>query len=72
MIITQAQLAEATGYNPAQTAKIEKCLRDQGITVFYGRGGCIWTTTELIAQARIGTVTSADTIKIDSHHGQAA
>jgi len=73
MLVTQAQLAEATGYQPDQAARIEKCLRDQGIQFYYGRAGCIWTTTELIAQARAHTLTSAEHIKIDSNpHGKAA
>lgn len=73
MIVTQAQLAEAMHYGPGQTAKIEKCLRDQGIQFFYGKGGCIWTTTELIAQAHNKAVASNDHITIDGpHHGQAA
>lgn len=72
MLVTQAQLAEATGYKPDQAARIEKCLRDQGIQLFYGRAGCIWTTTELIAQAHQSALASGEHITIDSPHGQAA
>jgi len=72
MLVTQQQLAEAMHFDAGQTAKIEKCLRDQSIQFFYGRAGCIWTTTELIAQASAHTLTSAENITIDKHHGQAA
>lgn len=64
VIVTQEQLAEALHYEPTQTSRIEKMLRDQGIAVFYGKGGCVWTTTECIAQAANQGVTS-DKIKID-------
>ena len=41
-IITQEQLAAATGYRRA--ADIKRCLERQGITVRTGRGGRVWTT----------------------------
>lgn len=72
MILSQEQLAEAMHFEPNQTAKIERCLRDQGITYFYGKGGCIWTTTELIAEAAHKALASNDDIRIDKSHGKAA
>ena len=65
-IVTQEQLAEAMHFEPNQTARIEKMLRDQGITVFYGKGGCVWTTTECIAQAANSELRS-EKITIDGH-----
>jgi len=65
MLVNQSQLAEATGFEPNQMARIEKCLIRQGIKVFYGKD-CIWTTTELIAQASQQEVLSVtQIIKID-------
>lgn len=72
MLLSQEQLAEALHFAPNQTAKIEACLKSQGISYFYGKGGCVWTTTELIAQAGAHTSANSDTIRIDDHHGQAA
>ena len=65
MILSQEHIAQAMHYDPSQTSKIEKCLRGQGITYFYGRAGCIWTTTELISQAAKQTIAANDPIKID-------
>lgn len=73
MLVDQKQLAAALNYEPNQTAKIEKCLRDQGIPVFYGKGGCVWTTTESIAQLGIKELSSSESISIDGiDHGKAA
>lgn len=64
-IVTQEQLAEATGFEPSQTARIEKCLAQQGIVVFHGRNR-IWTTTEIIAKAAEQAISSNDPhIKLD-------
>lgn len=51
-IIRQEELMEATGYE--RRADLERCLRDQGITLFYGKGGKIWTTSEILAQVADG------------------
>lgn len=72
MLLSQEQLAEALHFAPNQTAKIEACLKSQGITYFYGKGGCVWTTTELIARAGAQGPATNDSIRIDNHHGQAA
>jgi len=69
MILSQSQLAKALGFKPNQMAKIEKCLRRQGIKVFYGKN-CIWTTTELIAQAKqLEVLSDSQIIKIDDTNG---
>lgn len=70
MILSQEHIAQAMQYDPSQTAKIEKMLRSQGITYFYGRAGCIWTTTELISQAAKQTIAANDPIKIDKPHAK--
>jgi len=69
MIINQKQLAKALGFQKNQKASIEKCLLQQGIKVFYGRN-CVWTTTELIAQAAQPEVLSeTQVIKLDTDYG---
>ena len=50
-VLTQQQLAEATGYHPHEAKRIRKCLESQGIRVFSGKGGVVWTTTECVAEA---------------------
>jgi hypothetical protein len=45
-LVTQEQLAAATGYNRA--ADIRRCLERQGIPVRTGRGGRVWTTLSAI------------------------
>lgn len=52
MIVAEEQLLEVTGYK--RPADLEKCLRDQGIKYFYGKGNRIWTTTEILAKAANG------------------
>lgn len=47
-IVNTVDLKAILGYTRA--ADIERCLRDQGITVFWSRLGP-WTTIELINQA---------------------
>jgi len=69
MILSQLQLAEALGFEPNQTARIEKCLTKQGIKVFYGKN-CIWTTSEIIAQAANQEVLSdSQIIRLDETNG---
>lgn len=45
-IITQEELAEATGYE--RPADIRRCLERQGVKVFTGREGRVWTTLGLM------------------------
>lgn len=48
-ILTHTDLAELTGY--MQGADIARCLRSQGIHVFNGKQGRVWTTIQLINMA---------------------
>lgn len=52
-VLTQPALAELTGYQPEQTARIRQCLEQQGIRVFAGRDG-IWTTRDAVNRAMLG------------------
>jgi hypothetical protein len=47
-VLSCDDLRAITGYQRA--ADVERCLRDQGVKIFYGRSGP-WTTIELINQA---------------------
>ncbi|MCB1606071.1 MAG: hypothetical protein KDI71_03705 [Xanthomonadales bacterium] len=47
-VLTFNQLQEATGYQ--RLSDVERCLKDQGIRFFRGKGG-IWTTIELVNAA---------------------
>lgn len=54
-IIRQEELLEATGYE--RPRDLEKCLKRQGIKFFYGKGGRIWTTPDILAKiAEAGTL----------------
>lgn len=47
-ILSFDDLQRITQYQ--RRSDVERCLRDQGIPLFYGRRG-LWTTVELINQA---------------------
>ena len=61
-ILTQDDLEEITDYR--QTADIARCLREQGVRVFTGKGGKVWTTIQLINAA--GGVTPGESTNSDS------
>lgn len=63
MIVTQETLSDATGYRDA--ARIRKCLTNQGIKVFTGKNGRIWTTTDLISKAGIELSSAIEFIEED-------
>jgi len=59
-ILRLPDLAEITGYTRA--GDVERCLREQGIKVFRGKGGAPWTTLALVnAAGGIQAVADADT-----------
>lgn len=47
-IVPFEQLQQATGYQ--RQADVERCLKDQGVAVFYGKRG-IWTTLDALNAA---------------------
>ncbi len=47
-IVPFEQLQQATGYT--RQADVERCLKGQGVPVFYGRRG-IWTTLDALNAA---------------------
>ena len=51
MIIEQEQLLSMTGYK--NVADAEKCLKKQGISLIYGKGGRISTTLDALNKALI-------------------
>lgn len=65
MLLSQEQIAEALHFEPNQTARIEACLRSQGIPYMYGKGGSITTTSEAITYVLLNGKTGMDTLKID-------
>lgn len=42
-ILSQSDLAELLGYHPQQKARIRKKLEDQGVKVFIGKTGQVFT-----------------------------
>jgi hypothetical protein len=48
-ILKLADLLEILGFEHA--GQVERCLRQQGIRYFHGKGGAPWTTIDLIDQA---------------------
>ena len=62
-ILSCDQLKGITGYQ--RSADVARCLRDQGVRVFYGRNGP-WTTLDLINLAGgFEKNTSPDTLTPD-------
>lgn len=48
-ILEHDELQAMTGYD--RPADIERCLQRQGIKVFHGRRGKLWTTVDLVNAA---------------------
>lgn len=48
-LVSTSRLLEITGYKTV--GDMERCLTEQGIRLFRGKGGMVWTTMELINQA---------------------
>ena len=47
-VLSTTDLLRATGYK--RQSDLERCLREQGVHVFYGKDG-VWTTIDLINAA---------------------
>jgi len=62
-ILNLAALCDITGY--ARAGDVERCLRQQGIKVFHGKGGAPWTTLELVNFA--GGIQAAVSNESDSY-----
>ena len=60
MKLTQEDLQELTGYK--RPSDIEKCSVIQGIRVFFGKGGRIWTTSEAVNGAVKGNAHQAEIV----------
>jgi hypothetical protein len=60
-ILTQEDLAKATGYSRA--ADIRRCLERQGVRVYAGRGGRVWTTAGALAGAAAGSEQRQQTVE---------
>lgn len=63
-LVKQKELLEVTGYKNGGKP-LEDVLSEQGIRFFYGKGGQIWTTTDLINAAGGLAQVQSDNLKAE-------